>query len=68
MARRPYPFSEKYLGNKSTKEVHDLDKETNNCQINEIIASGNAVPFSTLAAAKSAGYDNCHWCLGGSTR
>jgi hypothetical protein len=59
---------EQFLGNTSTTEVHDLDKENTNCQINEIIAAGNDVPFRTLQAAKAQGYDNCHYCLGGSTR
>jgi hypothetical protein len=59
---------ERYCGNKSKKEVHDLDNEKTNCQIDEIIKAGNDKPFDTLAAAHAAGYDNCYWCLGGSTR
>jgi hypothetical protein len=62
----------KFLGNSSPskKEVHELAKETKNCQIDEIIRAGNAVGFSpdTLATARGEGYDNCHWCIGGSTR
>lgn len=30
-------YGYRYLGNTSKKEVHDLDKETENCQIQEII-------------------------------
>lgn len=59
---------ERYCGNKNKKEVHDLDNEKTNCQIDEIIRAGNDKPFDTLAAAHAAGYDNCYWCLGGSTR
>ena len=59
---------ERYLGNKNTTEVHDLDNEQTNCQIDEIIAAGNDVPFQTHQAAKTAGYDNCAYCIGGSTR
>jgi hypothetical protein len=59
---------ERYLGNKNEKEVHDLDNEKINCQIDEIIEAGNDVPFNTHNEAKNRGYDNCHWCIGGSTR
>lgn len=62
---------EQYLGNKSKKEVHDLDNEktgANQCQIDEIIAAGNDVPFTSASAAKAAGYDNCNYCIGGLTR
>lgn len=62
---------EQYLGNTNKKEVHDLDNEktgANECQIDEIIRAGNDTPFTSLAAAHAAGYDNCAWCLGGSTR
>lgn len=59
---------EQYLGNTESKEVHDLDNEQTNCQIDEIIRAGHDRPFDTLQAAKKAGYDNCAWCLEGSTR
>jgi len=59
---------ERYLGNTSTKEVHDLDDEETNCQIDEIISAGHDKPFDSLQAAHNAGYDNCAWCLGGSRR
>lgn len=58
----------KFLGNTNTKEVHDLDNEKPQCQINEIIAARHDVYFDTLAQAHLAGYDNGHWCIGGSTR
>lgn len=59
---------EQYLGNTNTTEVHDLDNEQRNCQIDEIIAAGHDRPFKTLAEAHAAGYDNGHYCIGGSTR
>ena len=59
---------ESYCGNKNKKEVHDLDNEQANCQIIEIIAASNDLPFNTLEEAHAAGYDNCHYCLAGSTR
>ena len=59
---------EQFLGNMNTKEVHDLDNETDNCQIDEIIDAGNDKPFHSLEAAHKAGYDNCHYCVGRSKR
>lgn len=61
---------ERYLANSSPSkmEVHDLDNEKSQCQIDEIIRAGHDRPFTTLTAAHNAGYDNCAWCLGNSTR
>lgn len=61
---------ERYLANKSPskREVHDLDNEKSQCQIDEIIRAGNDKPYTALASAHADGYDNCHHCLGGSTR
>ena len=62
---------ERYLGNVSKMEVHDLDNEktgANQCQIDEIIRAGNDRPFTTHAAARAAGYDNCVYCIGNSSR
>jgi hypothetical protein len=60
----------KYCANTSPskKEVHDLDTETTQCQINEIILGGHAKPYDSLATAHADGYDNCVYCIGGSTR
>lgn len=65
---RGHMNGERYLGNTNEKEVHDLDNEKTNCQIDEIIRAGHDTPFTSLSAAHNQGYDNCHWCLGGSTR
>lgn len=64
------PRNKNFLGNQRTTEVHDLRKERPNCQIDEIVRAGNAVTFTpdTLQRARREGYDNCHWCIGGSTR
>lgn len=61
---------ERYLANASPSkmEVHDLDNEKPQCQIDAIIRAGHDRPFTTLSAAHAAGYDNCAYCLGGSTR
>jgi len=61
-----------YLGNSSPskREVHRLKDEKTNCQVDEILKAGHAVGFSpdTLDQAHSDGYDNCAYCIGGSTR
>ncbi|MFQ6133248.1 MAG: hypothetical protein ACE5R4_14495 [Armatimonadota bacterium] len=75
MARRPGgpTRGKRFVGNVSTKEVHDLDNEETSpggCQIDEIIAAGHARTFvpDTLRQAHAEGYDNCAYCLGRSSR
>lgn len=62
----------RFLGNNSPThmEVHDLPREVPRCQIDEILRAGHAVGFipDSLEQAHGEGYDNCAWCLGGSTR
>ena len=68
MRRWQWPFNGKrYIGNTNTTEVHDLDNEQVNCQINEI-KTDHVRTFSpdTHSEAKRQGFDNCHWCLGNS--
>ncbi len=61
---------ERFLANTSSskKEVHDLDNEKTQCQIDEIIRAGHDKPYNSLAAARADGYDNCAYCVGSSTR
>lgn len=59
---------EKYLANVHDKEVHDLDNEKPQCQIDRIIAAGHDRPYNSLDAAHRDGYDNCAYCIGNSTR
>jgi hypothetical protein len=59
---------EQFCGNANSKEVHDLDNERVNCQIDEIIRAGNDRAFNSLTTAHAYGYDNCRWCLGASAR
>jgi hypothetical protein len=59
---------EQYLGNTSTTEIHDLDNENTNCQIDEILRAGNEKPFSSRQEAYNLGYDNCYYCIGNSRR
>ncbi len=59
-----------YLGNKNTKEVHNLHNEKTSCQIDKILANKHAVRFipDTLSEAHRNGYDNCAHCIGNSKR
>jgi hypothetical protein len=61
---------ERYLANISPSklEVHDLDNEKTNCQIDEIIRAGHDKAYTSLASAHADGYDNCAYCLGSSKR
>ena len=53
----------KYLADTNTKEIHDLDNEQLNCQINEIIDAESAVFYDSLEQADADGYCNGHLCL-----
>ena len=58
----------RYVGNSNTLEGHDTSREQTNCQLDEIKVEHRRW-FDTLVAAKAdRAYDNCAWCLGGSTR
>lgn len=59
---------ERYLANTSKTEVHDLDNEQTNCQIDEIIRAGNDKPYTSQKTANDAGYDNCAYCIGSSKK
>lgn len=58
----------RYLGNTNTLEVHDTNSETTSCQLNEIKPEHRRW-YDTLREAKAdRSYDNCAYCIGGSTR
>ena len=61
---------ERYLANasRSKMEVHDLDNEKTQCQVDEIIRAGHDRPYNSHDQARRDGYDNCAHCLAGSTR
>ncbi len=58
-----------YYGNRSAskKEVHHVPSKTANYQLDEIKDGVRFVP-DTLEEAHKNCYDNCHYCIGGSTR
>ena len=51
-----------YLGNVSTRELHDLSNLTAQCQIDEI-AIDRRYHFGNVSAAKAMGYDLCAYCF-----
>lgn len=59
-----------YLCNTNSMEVHDLRSEEPQCQIDKIIEARHAVAVDpdTLSQAHREGFDNCAYCIGGSTR
>lgn len=65
-------FTQRFLGNSSPSkmEVHDTQRESASCQLDEIIKAGHAVRFTpdTKEEAHRNGFDNCAYCIGGSTR
>lgn len=52
----------RYLGNRSRKELHDLNKATPACQIDEIAAPQREY-FANQKQARAAGYDLCAHCF-----
>ena len=72
MTRRPPETQWQYLLNTNPNhlEVHDLDKETPQCQIDEIIRAGNARYLKVSGEQqmadwlkKNPSYDGCYYCL-----
>jgi len=53
----------RFLGNSGSRELHDLDNQQTNCQINEIDFDRRFY-FSSPEAATTAGYDFCAHCFG----
>jgi hypothetical protein len=53
----------RYLGNSSTRELHDLDQVTPQCQTNRI-RPDNRFYHAGVAAAREMGYDFCAYCFG----
>ena len=70
MRRYNYPFNgSRYVLNKNTGEIHDLDSETGSCQIDEItpahilncISYNDAHIRACLLGCPSP--NGCHYCL-----
>jgi len=56
----------KYLANNNTKEIHELDKTIDNCQIDEI-KEDHKIPLESLSAVlnfiRIREYNGCKWCM-----
>ena len=62
---RPLRFEHyRWLGDKRTQVVHDLDAATEACQIDELMASECFAAFGPdrLAEARNRGYHACRHC------
>lgn len=58
----------RYLGNTNTVEVHDTHQERPACQLDEIKPEHRRWYDALQEAKRDRSYDNCHWCIGNSTR
>ena len=62
---RPKQFEEhRYVGDKRTQRVHDLDHATDACAIDELMAAETFLGFGpdTLAEARNRNYRPCPHC------
>ncbi len=57
------PGQGRYLGNSVSEELHDTERMTPGCQLNEIRYDRRAF-FATEAEARALGYDYCAYCFG----
>ena len=55
-------ITQRYLGNRHTKEMHDLKNEQKNCQLNEI-KKHLRIYFKETKDATAMGYDYCAYCF-----
>ena len=62
---RPVRFEPfRYLGDKRTQVVHDLDNAVDECAIDDIVASGQGTTFGPdiVPEARNRGYKPCSRC------
>ncbi len=59
-----YMSGERFLADKKSIAIHDLEHEKNDCLIDEIIRLGNELPFKRLEDAIENGYSKCSFCFG----
>ncbi len=63
---RPARFQQfRWLGDKRSQRVHDLDAARGECAIDELMAAETYVCFGpdTLAEARNRGYGLCRHCV-----
>lgn len=64
-APRPARFAHvRWLGDKATMVVHDLDAAVDGCGIGAVVASGRAASFGpdSVVEARNRGYRPCRRC------
>jgi hypothetical protein len=56
---------QRYVANTSPykREVHDLDNESRNCQVDEVIRAGQDKPYESLLDAKREDFGFCAYCV-----
>jgi hypothetical protein len=67
---RPKQFEEhRYVGDKRSQRVHDLDSITEECGLAELLAAETFVCFGpdTLVEARNRGYKPCRHCVTAAT-
>ena len=64
------PAYNRYLGNRHTREVHDLKNERPQCRIDELVRAQHAMVFfpDAVQQAHRESYDSCGHCIGGSEK
>ena len=63
---RPKQFEEhRWVGDKRNQRVHDLDKVTDECALDELLAAETFISFGpdTLVEARNRGYKPCRHCV-----
>ena len=61
----PRPFEHhRYVGDKRTMLVHDLERESEECRIDDVVAAETMLLFApdTLPEARNRGYRPCRHC------
>lgn len=56
-------FGYRYLFNNNTKEVHDIKKQHENCQLEYIAAPNKFYGTKKKFEKLKEFYDGCRWCM-----
>lgn len=63
----PPLYGARYCANREKQQIHDLDSETEQCRIDQAVASGEALSFQSLENGHASGYKDCRYCINGRT-
>lgn len=58
-------YGERFCGDPRTGLVHDLERETEECRLDDLFEVGCEQAFRSLADAHMDGYDSCPHCVEG---